>query len=250
MIKMKKHLSVFMLMARSTIYRLLILLLAMAAAQALLFHFTLNAATAAADAGLGPDTLETVISRSHIAWVFAICFVLMAVLLCLTGCNYGSRQENTLRRLSVSERSVFVWQMLYNIACFFLLWVAQALIALALCRWYTTVTDPSFVSGQTIFLAFYRNSFLHSLLPLEEGSRWVRNIMLVIGLGAACAQVPIYQRRGKISITIIAMTSLTLVFFSRSIGCFGNDMLIILLSAINIGAVLKNVMGRCADEET
>ncbi len=42
-------------------------------------------------------------------------------------------------------------------------------------------------SAQSLFLAFWRNDFLHSLLPLTEGSRWIRNglLLAVVGMGIA-----------------------------------------------------------------
>ena len=169
---------------------------------------------------------------SRIAWVFAVCFVAMAVLLSKTGCEYGSKQGYMLKRLSVSERNVFVWQSIYNSFCFFMLWSVQTLLAYAFCKLYLAKVDPMLTSGQTIFLAFYRNNFLHSLLPLSEVSRWIRNILLLGCLGLAAAHFPYRQRRGKVEVTIIAMTSLSL-FFSRAIGSLGNDILIMILSIAN-----------------
>lgn len=246
---MRKHLSVLMLIARSTIYKILVLFLVTVCAEWFLFRFSLNSALVAADAGLGMTSLESIVSSSRIPWAFAICFVIMTVLLCMIGCEYESKQGYTLRRLSVSEPSVFVWQSVYNTFCFFMLWAVQTLIAYCLCKLYLAKVDPALTSVQTIFLAFYRNNFLHSLLPLSEVSRWIRNILLVMCLGLAAAHFPYQQRRGKVGVTIIAMTALSLVFFSRSIANLGDDILIILLSIANITAVLKNVLGRDSDEE-
>lgn len=246
---MRKHLSVLMLIGRSTIYKILALFLLIACAQWLLFRFSLNFALDAADAGLEMTALESVISHSRMAWAFAVCFVIMVVLLCMTGCEYGSKQGYTLRRLSVSERSVFVWQSVYNIFCFFMLWAVQAMIAYVLCKLYIAKVDPKLTSVQTVYLTFYRNDFLHSILPLSMVSRWIRNILLVVCLGLAAAHFSYMQRRGKVGVTILAMSSLSLVFFSRGITSLGNDILIILLSIANIVAVLKNVLEGDADEE-
>lgn len=238
-----------MVIARSTIYKILAMLILLVCAEWFMFRFSLNFALASADAGLGMAALETLISRSSITWVFAVCFVVMAAFLSKTGCEYGSKQGYTLRRLSVSERNVFVWQSIYNSFCFFMLWSVQTLLAYALCKLYLAKVDPMLTSGQTIFLAFYRNNFLHSLLPLSEVSRWIRNILLLGCLGLAAAHFPYRQRRGKVGVTIIAMTSLSLVFFSRAIGSLGNDILIIILSIANAAGVLDNVFRGSADEE-
>lgn len=248
---MRKHLSVLMLIARSTIYKILMLFLLIACTEWFLFRFSLKSALLAANSGLGMEALESVVSNSRIGWVFVVCLVITAVLLCMTGCEYGSKQGYTLRRLSISEGSVFIWQSIYNIFCFFMLWALQAMIAYALCSLYLAKVDPGLTSVQTIFLAFYRNDFLHSILPLSEASRWIRNILLFICLGLGAAHFPFMQRRGKVGVTIIAMTALSLVFFSRGIGVgsIGNDILVIFLSIINIIAVLNNVFGRRAYEE-
>lgn len=246
---MRAHLSVFMLIARSTIYKILALLLLMAGAEWFLFRFALDAALSGAGAGLGMTPLEQVLANSRAAWAFAVCFVIATALLCLTGCEYGGKPGYTLRRLSVSERSVFAWQCLYNILCFFMLWAFQVLISYALCKRYVAKVDPALTGAQTVFLAFYRSDFLHSLLPLSEMSRWIRNGLLLVCLGLAAAHFPYRQRRRKIGETVIAMAALTLVFFSRALGSFGNDLLVILLSVANMAAVLKNVFWRDAGEE-
>lgn len=246
---MRKHFSVLMLIVRSTIYKILVLFFLTACAEWLLFRLSLNFALTSADAGIGMAALENIILSSRISWVYAICFVIMAALLCTTGCEYRSKQGYTLRRLSVSELSVFAWQGGYNIFCFFMLWVFQALLSYALCTLYITKADPTLTSSQTIFLAFYRNDFLHSLLPLSEVSRWIRNILLAMCLGLAAAHFSHQQRRGKVGVTMIAMTALSLVFFSRGIASLGNDILIILLSIANAAAIIRNVFGRGTDEE-
>ncbi len=246
---MKKHLSVLMLIAGSTIYKVLGLLAFMAAAEGALFTLTLRGSLTAYEAGLGMTAIETVFLRSRVSLVFAVCFLLLMVLLCTTGCEYGSRQGYTLRRLSVPEQSVFLWQALFNSFCLLLLWAAQLAVALALCRLYAVRAPSGLVSGQTVFLAFYRSSFLHSLIPLSEVSRWARNIFLVLSLGAASANFSYRQRRGKIGAGAIAMASITLVFFSRDIGSMSSDIGILLLTAVHTEETVRGVLRRRPDEE-
>ncbi len=130
-----------------------------------------------------------------------------------------------------------------------MLWAVQLLISYALCKWYIAKVDPALTGAQTIFLAFYRSDFLHSILPLSELSRWIRNVLLLVCLGLAAAHFPYRQRRRKVGVTMIVMTALSLVFFSRAMARFGSDILIILLSAANAAAILKNVFWRDAGEE-
>lgn len=222
---MKRHLSVLMLAARGTVYKFLGLLLMMAAAEGAMFTLALKR-----DWAENPAGLETLLMRSRVAWACAVCFLLLTALLCRSGCESGSRQGYTLRRLRVSGRAVFFWQSTYNTICFFIFWAAQLFIVLALCALYTLKADPASLTDQTVFLAFYRSGFLHSLLPLEEVSRYVRNVLLVLCLGVSAAAFPFRQRQNKIGGEVIALASLMLVFFSRDMGGFASDILISLLS--------------------
>lgn len=79
----------------------------------------------------------------------------------------------TLRRLRISERTVFLWHVLSCFFCFVILWMAEILVLTALCRYFLTQEITSGLSNQALFLAFYRNAFLHSILPLESVSRWI-----------------------------------------------------------------------------
>lgn len=191
---MRPHLSVLMLLARSTIYKVLGLLLALALVEGALFHLAL-VSNGSGDSGF--VSLERAFAQSRIPIVFGVCFLVMTILIERTGHAPGSKQEYTLWRLSVSERSVFAWQALYNTSCYIMLWAAQLFVALALCRLYLLRTNPAFTSHQTVLLAFYRNNFLHSLLPLDEVSRWVSNVAVIIGVGVTSASVPFERRRGK-----------------------------------------------------
>lgn len=221
---MRRHASVLMLLSRGTIYRVLLLCAALAGAEVLLFSRALGRALAETSTGL-----EQVFADSGAVWVFGACFLLMIALLSAAGCEFGGRQGYTLRRLRVTEKSVFFSQAGYNAFCCLLLWAAQMFTALALCGLYLTRAAPEAVSGQTVFLAFYRSSFLHSLLPLSEGSRWVRNLALVLGLGICSAGFAYWQRRKKVSFLIFALTAAALFFFQRELGRFDLDGLLILL---------------------
>lgn len=178
------------------IYKILGLLFVMAVAEGTLFYFALNRTLVTENAGLGSTGLEQLFTRSWAALVCVVFFTVAIFLLILTGYEHGSKQGYTLRRLSVSERSVFLWQAVYNTFCCFLFWAVLLGIALALCKLYVAKVGLEYVSGQTIFLAFYRNNFLHSLLPLEETSRYIRNVVLILGLGISSACFPFKQRRG------------------------------------------------------
>jgi len=227
---MRKHFSVLMLIARSTIYKILGIFIIMGAVEVLLFYYTLSAYPADRSFSQRTTGLESLFAGSRISWVFAIAFMAVTILLCLTGCEFKSKPGYTLRRLMISERSIYLWQALYSTCCYLFLWAMQLIITLALCKLYTANANASSLSNQTVFLAYYRNSFLHSLLPLDETSRYIRNAALIIGLGTTSACFPFRQRRGKICAGLIILVSMIFVFFDRNMGAFGNDIFLILVS--------------------
>ncbi len=215
---MKKHISVLCLMARSSLYKILLLLAAMAILQTAVFWLYFSKTVTAWEAGLPMASLETLLPRSHITWIFAGAFFLLTFLLCRTGCHYGAQSGYTLDRLSVTPRSVWIWQAVYNGAAYLLFWGIEALIALGLCQLFVSHTDPTSVSQQTVFMALYRCEFLHTLLPLADLALWIRNGIFALSLGITSASFPYLQRRGKFAGELLAIVSFILVCFRLSPG--------------------------------
>ncbi len=232
---MKRHLSIWMLMARSTICKVLGLLLALAAADGALFALTLRQGTSI----LG---LEQVLTEWPFPIAFGACLLLLTAVLCLNGCEFSAKQGYTLRRLRVSQREIFLWQAVHNAVCYFLLLAVQTLIVLALCRVYVA-RYPDMVNGQTVFLAFYRVPFLHSLLPLADVWRYVRNAVLCAALGVCAAAVPVQQRQGNRGFAVVILTISTVAFFCQSMasgdaGMIGAAVVITAVALLNVTEVL------------
>lgn len=206
---MRKHLSVFMLHCRSTVYKVLGVMAAMAAAEGALVFFALRRPAEF-------PSLESFISQSRIIWAFAAAFLAVTALFCASGCEFGSRTGYTLCRLRISEKTVFLWQFLYDLMGYFILWAVQTGLALAFCRAYAAA-NPELCNNQTVFLAFYRSELLHSLLPLENWARWLRNFAFLTGTAAAAARYPMLRRRGKKGIWIILLAVLVLFNFAGEI---------------------------------
>ena len=234
---MKKHSSVLMLLARSTIYRVLALLVLLAVIERVLFGRALPYGQ------FGEDGLKTCFSESYIVWAFGLYFLLLTALLCTTGCALGSRTGDTLRRLRISEKAVFLWQCGYNACCYLLFWAVQVGLALYFCRMYTQ-TVPDSVTNQTVFLAFYRVPLLHSLLPLAHISRWVRNFLLLAGLSITAAGVPYAQRRGECAAPVIALVSVAVFQFVRDLSESGSDVILSILSIVTAAVTLISVLGK------
>ncbi len=219
---MRRHVSVFMLYVRSSLPKLLILLLLMTAAELGLFYVAVNDSLM-----MAMVTLEEIFDNSYVPVVMAAAFVLLTVQLCSVGCEFGSKQGYTLRRLSISEGRVFLWQALFNASAYFVLMGVQLLLVLFMCA-YGAKSLGAYANGQTVFLAFYRHDFLHGLLPLEEWTRYLRNFIMVFGLGSAAALFPFHQRRKKIGFSAIISLPVTIFGFCNQTGNLSTDIILML----------------------
>jgi hypothetical protein len=234
---MKKHLSILGLFARQSLLPVLGILLLMCGMQAISFHFSLRDALVAyqADVGGGFPQLEVLLPHAAVYAYFALGFILITALLCLNGCQFRTKSGYTWRRLSVSEHTVFLWQWLYNMLIYLLLWLVQTVFTFALCRYYLTAAPEAVLGTQTLFLAFWRSEYLHALLPLADVTLWVRNGLLLISLGLAAAIFPYKQRRGRYSGSAIALIPYTLITFERGIGEWSHVGLALTVTALVLG---------------
>ena len=58
--------------------------------------------------------LEVIFDNAHTDLLFAAAFLLITVTLCIPTCQFSSQTGYTLKRLSISERSIFFCQTAYN----------------------------------------------------------------------------------------------------------------------------------------
>ena len=240
---MRQHRSIWMLLARSTFRWVLVIALLLALAQGVLFWRAMERAWDDAreaeiwfeeksgyDRPAEPEDfnrgMESVWSNSYVPAAFGVAAVLTAALLVAFGSEGNVKVGYTFRRLSVSEKSVFLWQALYNSLCFALLWALEVFIALALCKWYVAQVGAETVSHQATFLAFYRNQFLHDVLPLEDTACWVRNGLLCLSLGVTAAWDTWSQRRsGKVHAAIVCALGLAVWAFLDDGSGFGPNVI-------------------------
>lgn len=218
---MRKHSSVLWLMIQSSFKKILLLLAGMVVVELALFWRAVGQMQAS---NYG---LEQAFSEGRIAWVAAFGLIFMTMLLCLTGAERGgSRTGYTLQRLSVSEKTVFLWQAVYNASCYLLLWIVQVVAASGLGHLYTNMAEPDMVTKQTVALAFYRSDFLHSLLPMMELNRWLCNLALLVGLGLTSAYFTYAQRRRRGNGELLSLMGLTLVCFNGWMGAQVKNLLL------------------------
>lgn len=185
---MRKHLSVFMLMARSSVYRLLAIMLGMAAAEIALIALAPEAKT---------QLLFQLVESSRIFFVYIVAVALMMIF-SLGSCSVGSGNPRyTLARLNISDKAVMLWHWLYSAMALLALWMWQAILLYGISLWHYGAAEAGYVSRQSIFLSSFQSGFFHSVLPLDDFSRFMRNIVMVISMGGVCATGAHKLRRGQ-----------------------------------------------------
>ena len=217
---MKKYLSIFELFTRSTIYKIMVILLAMGVSQVALFYRAMAEWIPLEEYHLEFEaidyySLEWMVDRSKSAEIMAVAFILLTVVLCLNGCNFGSKSSYTLQRLQVTEKKIFLLQSLYNSLCYVLLLGAQVAVFLIQSKLY--IDNAGTVTNQSVFLAFYRQDFMHSVLPLEGIVRWICNIVIVLCCGVSAAVFTYLQRRGKLAWSLLVVVACVILGFVQGL---------------------------------
>lgn len=236
---MKKYLSVFSLYIRSSIYKLIAVIILMAAAQILLFNIALNSDYATAGTLMG---VESLIDVSRAPLVFGAAFTAVTVFLILSGCEFGTKQGYTLRRLAVKEKSVLLCQTGANTLLYGLLLISETLISYVLCMMYIKfaetpeIAEKALISNQTVFLAYYRSNFLHALLPLNDIFKHISNLVALLGMGFTGAVFPYFLRRKRISLEVFILMLFICFNFSNAWTTSSGD-LVIIGAALFLGGI-------------
>ncbi len=217
---MKKYISVFELFVRSSFYKVLLILFGMVAVELVMFSYTLPMSVANSEYMV----LEVVMEKTWIPQVFAAGFILITLSLGFSGFSTGCNQNYTLKRLQIKEWKIYLLQGLYNAICYFLFWLVQVVILLIICNLYCR--EAGNVTNQTAVLAFYRNAFMHSILPLGAAYRWVENIIMLVGCSVTSASFAVQRRKGKFDIALVIVVGICLVAFAKPLGEYSNTGLI------------------------
>lgn len=208
---MKRYVSVFEMIARSSIYKVLLTIMGMVAIEAVLFYNTMT----------NPSGInfEEYIDQSYYSIVFRVAYTVITVWLILPGMNIGSTQSYTLQRLRIKESKIFWLQALYNAVVYVLLWGTQLMTILgSVIVYQKNLSEGAVMSNQTVFLAFYRNAFMHSILPLEDGPGWYVLGFIVITTALAAAEFTKLQRIGKFGFELCVIAFTTWIVFPRELG--------------------------------
>ena len=134
-----------------------------------------------------PSTgLEETFNGSHFALFGFLAAIAFMLVFALKGRDGRARTNYTLRRLGMTPQKFFFLRAVHNILCFLILWGVELLIACGLCLVYRA-TFPAQWENQSMLLAFYRQPFLHGLLPLGDWYLYIRNILWIAIYGASTA---------------------------------------------------------------
>lgn len=210
---MKRYLSVFEMITRSSIYKVLAILIAMVAAEMIACAIAWQQPLA-----LLKPNIEEWVDQSYFVIAFGVAYILMTVVLVLSGTNIGSVQSYTLQRLRIPEKKVYLLQCIYNILCYILLWGTQLAVLLGISTFYMNYKTHVVKSNQTVFLAFHRNEFMHSILPMEDFIGWFLLITLIAGTGIFAASFTRKQRQGKVEWSLIVFVAIACIAFPRELG--------------------------------
>ena len=105
------------------------------------------------------------------------------------GDRSGCKSSYTLLRLKVSKKRQFAAKTVYNFLCLMMVFAVQILTAFVICRVYEAKLPSELVSPQYLFLTFYRNEFLHCILPMADWGKWICNFLLLLALAMDAAYV-------------------------------------------------------------
>lgn len=223
---LRSHLSVFYLMLKSRIPALCGILLLLIGGEIVLFSPMLRRAVMGTF--VGPSYLQALLEKGCVLWVFGLCLALLILLCGSFGLKRGSPTEYTLRRLSVSESALHLWQAFFTLTSLLLLYLLQLLLAYGMARWYVSAMSavrPDAVGEQTAFLIFYESNLLHSLLPLHDTTRWISTATATLALSIAVSYFPFCRRQKKVPvIPCIVLLMYAVCICEEGVGRPGNDL--------------------------
>lgn len=222
---MRRYGSVLALAARGVVWKMLGIMAAVAAAQGAMFALYLSSQPAgpvdpAADYELYMRSElffepEFMLNEGHFIVPAAVGLVLLCLAMAYHGCERGKgRSQYALSRLRVGQMPVLVlWAGCYAL-CLLVFWGFQTGMLLGMVR-MLMIRGGNAGDTQTLFLACWRDSYLHSLLPLQDWPRLVYNIVLLVSLALSLSCFSFLQRRGRRGFACFALTALAAACFAR-----------------------------------
>ncbi|MBR7020904.1 MAG: hypothetical protein IKI15_07600 [Lachnospiraceae bacterium] len=123
-----------------------------------------------------------------------------------------STRRYLLTRLQISERNVFLWEIVACSLFFLLLWQAE-IITLGLAGLIQSSFEWHEGGPQDIVFAMYGNKFYKSIVPMSSVTGWLHGIVCVICGGVSCACVSMHTGKSASFGTGIATMVFTSIMF-------------------------------------
>ena len=224
---MMKNVSVLALLVRNNFYKVLFILGAMALVEAFKFYRFLSGDRVAV------MNVEQMFDEHYIMDYFRIALAAVFLVLCVTENRLEKNSNNTLMRLRISTKELFVIRTLYNVFVIALLFVVQIWTSIIIINVYIGYIGEDILGPQQLFLAFYRSEALHNILPMAEVSKWIRNILLVV---AYAMQAAVCGKKNYVMDIWICI--FFYMFIVSEIGLNIVDMLADIIAAVVIASVL------------
>lgn len=222
--------AVWALLSRSSFYKILAVLCLMALAESLSFYRILG--------GDGrPGSLEELVNAGLTSMFFMAALGMILLILVRTVRQTEEKGRYTLMRLKISQGRRFFIRTTYCALCLTVLFSVQIMLIFCAAEQYKAAGGTGGVSEQFLFLAFYRNEFLHGILPMAETGKWVRNLLLIL---AFSMEVAGGRKNGVV--TLISLFVLTSVWFVSPVGMGYRDGIVDFVSIVVIAAELLQML--------
>ena len=229
---MKQRISALMLAVTPTFRWVAALLAAATALEYCLFRRAMHIANTGFTEGEVIPAFEQIMESVRPDLVLGGVFLLFCALFLLTGCEQkGGKLAYTLRRLSVDEREIHISWAIYYTLCFVLLALWQVGVYFLLYHLYAASPFGEGLSPSAWFLTAYRNDLLHSLFPLHDIPRHLRNALIYPCLGLSCSAFSLHLRRGRRSWAPLFLIALTALTFVRNPGNSAMDIFTLVYTA-------------------
>ena len=218
---MKRQLSLGMLLARSSLWRVLGIFLIMAAGQLALGWYLLR--------GNALLALESVLDQGIFRLLSALGLTGAVAAVMLSAGGFGSRVDYAVSRLPVRRGTLWVWSAGYGVAVLVLFWAVEAAVCLGAFRIFAAVSPSADHNPQLLLLAAYRSSLFHALLPLRDTPQWVATALYFLGLGVLTGTWALRAYGGKWSALPLVL-AMAWWFPAGGVGSGGWAMLLAILT--------------------
>jgi len=260
---MNRHAAVYMLNLRQILYKVLLIIAVMLAVEAFLLWGETKAFIDYADETFSDGyydgaaakymrssslVITAIFTDSKAQLVFLAGFTAMCGVFVLNASELGgSRSSYTVHRLAINGKMYLLWESLAYLTCIVIFYASQVALSAGFVFFYDRVCGEYNYSSQAALLMFYENDFLHSLLPLRDISRWVRNGAMMGSLALCAGCFAFRRRKGAKAFALFVLIAFIIMEFSLELGRWGTDVLDT-LTVLTIGAIALVNVWRLPDE--